>query len=109
MTATRREAETEFDPVYHQYGPHRAGLPPLVSYFRELWQRRQFAAEMSRASMRGANTSTFFGQAWLVLNPLLLAGVYYLLVTIIRGQHNPALFTHLTLSLSARLGIDKYL
>jgi teichoic acid transport system permease protein len=101
MTAPSRETETEFDPVYHQYGPHRAGLPPLASYFRELWHRRTFAAEMSKASMRGANTATFFGQAWLILNPLLLAGVYYLLVTIIRGQHNPDLFTHLTLSLFA--------
>ncbi len=103
MTAPSRESETEsqFDPVYHHYGPHRAGLPPLATYFRELWHRRQFAAEMSKASMRGANTSTFFGQAWLVLNPLLLAGVYYLLVTIIRGQHDPNLFTHLTLSLFA--------
>ena len=89
------------DPVYHQYGPHRAGLPPLVGYFRELWHRRTFAAELSRAGMRASHTSTFFGQAWLVLNPLLLAGVYYLLITIIRGQHNPALFTHLTLSLFA--------
>ena len=51
--------------------------------------------------MRSANVSTFFGQAWLVLNPLLLAGVYYLLVTIIRGQHDPSFFTHLTLGLFA--------
>ncbi len=101
MTATRRDGETDFDPVYHQYGPHRAGLPPLVNYFTELWHRRNFAAEMSRADMRSANTSTFFGQAWLVLNPLLLAGVYYLLVVIIRGGHSPALFNHLTLSLFA--------
>lgn len=99
MTAPSRESETEFNPVYHQYGPHRAGLPPLVGYFRELWHRRTFAAEMSKAGMRGENTVTFFGQAWLVLNPLLLAGVYYLLVTIIRGKHDPTFFTHLTLSL----------
>jgi teichoic acid transport system permease protein len=101
MTAPSRGREAEFEPVYHQYGPHRAGLPPLIPYFRELWHRRQFAAEMSRATMRGANTSTFFGQAWLVLNPLLLAGVYYLLVTIIRQDHDPKFFTHLTLSLFA--------
>ena len=100
MTATTSR-DTSYEPVYHQYGPHRAGLPPLVKYFRELWHRRAFAAEMSRATMRGANTLTYFGQAWLVLNPLLLAGVYYMLVTIIRGEHNPALFTHLTLSLFA--------
>ena len=84
MTATTSR-DTSYEPVYHQYGPHRAGLPPLVKYFRELWHRRAFAAEMSRATMRGANTLTYFGQAWLVLNPLLLAGVYYMLVTIIRG------------------------
>ncbi|HYP44019.1 MAG TPA: ABC transporter permease [Propionibacteriaceae bacterium] len=99
MTATRRESESDFDPVYHMYGPHRAGLPPLRNYFRELWHRRTFAAEMSRASMRGANTSTVFGQAWLVLNPLLLAGVYYLLVAILRQEHDSALFTHLMLCL----------
>ena len=76
MTTTSRvnRVRPEFEPVYHHYGPHRAGLPPLVPYFRELWHRRAFAAEMSKATMRGANTSTFFGQAWLVLNPLLLAG-----------------------------------
>ena len=101
MTAPSQGREQQFDPVYHHYGPHKAGLPPLVPYFRELWHRRNFAAELSKASMRGANTTTFFGQAWLILNPLLLAGVYYLLVTIIRGRHDPTLFAHLTLGLFA--------
>jgi teichoic acid transport system permease protein len=101
MTAPSRGRDQQFEPVYHYYGPHRVGLPPLVPYFRELWHRREFAAEMSKATMRGANTTTFFGQAWLVLNPLLLAGVYYLLVTIIRGRHEPSLFLHLTLGLFA--------
>jgi teichoic acid transport system permease protein len=31
---------------------------------------------MSRATMRGDLTSTFFGRAWLIINPLLLAAVY---------------------------------
>ena len=101
MTAPSRGRETEFEPVYHNYGPHRVGLPPLVPYFRELWHRRPFATEMSKATMRGANTSTFFGQAWLVLNPLLLAAIYYVLVTIIRGQHDPTFFPHLTLAIFA--------
>ncbi len=101
MTATHRERELDFEPVYHHYGPHRAGLPPLVSYFRELLHRRAFAAEMSKATMRGSNTSTVFGQLWLIMNPLLLAGVYYLLVTVIRGNNDPAFFTHLCLNLFA--------
>jgi len=91
----------EFEPVYHKYGPHRAGLPPLVPYFRELWARREFAAEMSKATLRGADVNTVFGQLWLILNPLLMAGVYYLLITIIRQRHDPELFTHLTLALFA--------
>ncbi|HJV14679.1 MAG TPA: ABC transporter permease, partial [Propionibacteriaceae bacterium] len=99
--ADGRRRHAEFEPVYHHYGPHRAGLPPLFPYFRELWRRRAFAAEMSRASMRSANTSTFFGQLWLILNPLLLAGVYYVLVTIIRRENDPAFFAHLTLGIFA--------
>jgi teichoic acid transport system permease protein len=101
MTAPTRETASDFEPVYHRYGPHRAGLPPLVPYFRELWHRRGFAAEMSRATMRGDKTSTYFGQAWLVINPLLLASVYYLLITILRGRHDPLAFVHLTLALFA--------
>ncbi|GAA2094209.1 ABC transporter permease [Microlunatus panaciterrae] len=100
-TGDIRTEDEEFEPVYHEYGPHRAGLPKLVPYFRSLWHRRAFAAEMSKANMRGDNSMTFFGQAWLVINPLLLAGVYYLLVTILRGRGDIHYFTHLTGSIFA--------
>ncbi|MDO5698375.1 MAG: ABC transporter permease [Dermatophilus congolensis] len=84
-------------PTYHRYEPHRAGLPNLKVYFRDLWQRREFAAANSRAGMRAANTMTFFGQAWLVINPLLLAFVYYLLVSVLKGgEFNPQLLAHIT-------------
>ena len=100
MTAPTRDRETEFEPVYHRYGPHRAGLPPLVPYFRELWHRRGFAAEMSRATMRSANASTFFGQAWLVLNPLLLAASTTCWSRSSGPATTRAFFTHLTLACS---------
>jgi teichoic acid transport system permease protein len=74
---------TELVPEVQIYEPHRTGLPPLRPYATELWRRRHFAAELSRATMRAANTRTFFGQVWLILNPLLLAFVYYVLVNII--------------------------
>jgi ABC-type polysaccharide/polyol phosphate export permease len=77
--------DEEFNPSVHVYEPHKVGLPPLRPYFKALWERREFAAEMSRTGIRAANTNTFFGQVWLVLNPLLLAAVYYLLVDIIAG------------------------
>ena len=83
MNAT--SVDEEFNPSVHVYEPHKVGLPKLRPYFKALWQRREFAAEMSRTNIRAANTNTFFGQVWLVLNPLLLAAVYYLLVDIIAG------------------------
>lgn len=86
MNAT--SVDEEFNPSVHVYEPHKVGLPPLRPYFKALWQRREFAAEMSRTNIRAANTNTFFGQVWLVLNPLLLAAVYYLLTEIIAGGAN---------------------
>lgn len=90
MTVSDQLGSTSADtPAYHRYEPHRGGLPNLRVYFRDLWARREFATEMSRANMRGANSMTFFGQAWLVINPLLLAGVYYFMVTVLsRGNRD---------------------
>lgn len=87
--------------VYNHYGPHRNGLPPLKKYLTELWQRRPFAVELSRSNMRASSSDTFFGQLWLVLNPLLMAGVYFLLVAILtnRSTANPGYFAHLATNL----------
>lgn len=84
--STARADENEFTTTHHVYLPHKGGLPPLGTYIRELWRRREFATEMSRANLRSDNTLTVFGQLWLVLNPLLLAGVYFLLVRVLSGQ-----------------------
>lgn len=81
----RNEPENQFTTIHHVYEPHRAGIPPVREYVRELWRRREFATEMSKAGLRSANTLTMFGQVWLVLNPLLLAGVYFLLVQVLSG------------------------
>jgi teichoic acid transport system permease protein len=63
--------------------PFRAGLPNLRTYFVEMWQRREFAVELSRATLRSQSAATFFGRIWLVLNPLFLAMVYYVLAYIV--------------------------
>lgn len=88
--------------VYFHFGPHHNGLPPVRKYLRELWQRREFAFELSRSNMRASSSDTFFGQIWLVLNPLMMAAVYYLLVAILsdRGRQ-PGYFAHLTTNLFA--------
>lgn len=88
--------ENEFTAVRHVYEPHRVGLPPIGQYVRELWRRRDFAFELSRTNLRAQHFNTAFGQLWLVLNPLLLAGVYFVLVDILRqGQRPQGFFAHL--------------
>jgi teichoic acid transport system permease protein len=93
----RHRREDEFTGERHVYVPHSVGLPPLRSYVRELWRRREFAVELSRTQLREQHFNTVFGQLWLVLNPLLLALVYFLLVDILRRStsHDGQFFAHL--------------
>ena len=81
------------------YEPFRAGLPPLGAYLRSLWARRSFISEFSRSELREQNYGSVFGQLWLVLNPLLLSGVYFLLIYIIGGHSDSTRYGHLTASL----------
>ena len=98
----RRRREDEFTAHRHVYEPHAAGLPPLRSYVRELWRRREFALELSRTRLRAQHFNTVFGQLWLVINPLLLAGVYFVLVDILRtSSRGTAFFAHLMAGLFA--------
>jgi ABC-type polysaccharide/polyol phosphate export permease len=81
----------------HVYEPHTVGLPPLRQYLAEVWRRREFALEMSRTNIRAQHLDSVFGQLWLVLNPLLQAAVYFVLVDIIRqGDQPEAVIAHLT-------------
>jgi teichoic acid transport system permease protein len=81
------------------YEPFRAGLPPMRGYLRSLWSRKAFISEFSRSQLRQQNYGSAFGQLWLVLNPLLLSGVYFLLIYIIGGSSDSRRFAHLTSSL----------
>ena len=96
---------TASDPFHAErqvYEPHFVGLPPLKLYVREAWRRRAFSIELSRTTLRAQHFDTVFGQLWLVLNPILLAGVYFLLVDILRhGKHPPGFFAHLVAGIFA--------
>lgn len=77
--------DVDFVGTVHVYKPYKAGLPRLGPYFREVWHRREFLIEMSRAKVRSGQMGTVLGKAWNILNPLLMGVVYFLLVTILRG------------------------
>jgi teichoic acid transport system permease protein len=96
------QRENDFAEQHHVYEPHLVGLPPLLPYIREAWRRRAFAVELSRTKLRAQHFNTVFGQLWLVLNPLMLAGVYFILVDILRGGSNrPGFFAHLVAGIFA--------
>ena len=81
--ASRRE---NFAPQVQIFEPHKASLPPLIPYIKEFWRRRSFAIELSRFGDKAEYLDSKLGKVWLIMNPLLLAGVYFLLVTVIRGS-----------------------
>src|SRR4051794_40370611 len=100
--ARHHEREVEWAGEEHVYEPHRIGLPPIGPYVRELWRRREFAYELSRTTLQAQHFDTVFGKVWLVLNPLLLAGVYFMLVDIVRRGHSPpGFFAHLVAGIFA--------
>lgn len=79
--------------LVERYSLKRAGARASLSdYTRELWRRRYFIAEFSRATNASSYSRAMLGQAWQVLTPLLNAAVYYvifgLLLHISRGIDN---------------------
>jgi teichoic acid transport system permease protein len=59
--------------------------PSVADYLRALWRRRQFAVAIAVGEVRSQNMHTVLGNLWLVLNPLLQMGVYYLVFGVVIG------------------------
>lgn len=57
----------------------------LGRYLRDLWRWRNFILTVPLNDMRAQNQDTFFGQLWHLLNPLCLAGIYYVIFGLILG------------------------
>ena len=102
VAVEERLSRDEFSGERHVYLPHPIGLPPLRPYFTALWRRRQFAVELARTNLRARHFNTVLGQLWLIVNPLLLAFIYFVLVDIIgRGQPGQTFLAHLMAGLFA--------
>jgi teichoic acid transport system permease protein len=59
------------------------GTPPLREYLRSLWSRRQFAWATARGELQTQHMNTVLGNAWHLLNPLMLIGVYFLVFGVV--------------------------
>jgi teichoic acid transport system permease protein len=102
-TAAERTGPAPSDSIpLHVYTPHRNALPRARPYLAELWRRRPCAVHLARTELHAQHAGTIFGQLWLVLNPLLLAGVYFVLVDILReGDRGADFLAHLMATLFA--------
>lgn len=75
-------------------GLKRVGAPPtLRGYIADLWEHRDFLVTVPLGELRAQNQNSALGNFWHLLNPLLLAGVYYLVFGVI---------------LNAQRGVDYY-
>ena len=62
----------------------RVGEPlSLSEYLKRLWSHRHFMMRVPLEDLRAQNSHTFLGSIWLVLNPLLQVGVYFLVFGLI--------------------------
>ncbi len=71
------------------YEPTVTGLPQMQPYLRGLWDRRVFIWHMARTDMKAQHYDTAGGVIWLVLDPLLMAGTFYL-IRLVFGAQGPA-------------------
>lgn len=56
----------------------------LATYLDELWQRRDFLIRAPWEDLKAKNAHTLLGGVWLLLNPILQVGVYFLVFGTIR-------------------------
>jgi teichoic acid transport system permease protein len=56
----------------------------MGQYLRGIWDRRPFMWHLARTELKARNYDTFLGQAWILIDPLLMAAVYYMLRTVVR-------------------------
>ncbi len=57
--------------------------PSLFDYVRDAWARREFAYTIALGELRAQNQNTVLGSVWHLLNPLLLAAVYYFIFAVV--------------------------
>lgn len=66
------------------------------AYVREIWRRRDFTLSLPIEELQASHRDTFLGNIWHLGNPLLSAGIYYLIfgkiLDISRGVENFAVY-----------------
>jgi len=79
--------QERIDPAHPPHGLRLVGRRPrLVEYVKDSWARRWFALRFAFGRVRLTGESTRLGRMWLILNPVLNAGVYYFVFGVLFSQ-----------------------
>ena len=71
-------------------GLHRVGArPPLASYLKQTWARRQFIVKMAQFRLRADLDDNRLGVVWLLLQPVLNAIVYGTIFYFLQSDRRP--------------------
>lgn len=69
------------------YERTKTGLPPVRRYVASVWERRPLIWHLARTAMKSQHYDTAMGKLWIIFDPLLMAGTFYL----IRAVFTPGL------------------
>ncbi|MHA6510616.1 ABC transporter permease [Tessaracoccus sp. Y1736] len=77
-------------PVAEAWDLPRVGARPhFGAYVAEVWRRRHFIGTMARYRMRAGVEANRLGMAWIVLRPLINAGIYGVIFGLLQGGNRP--------------------
>jgi teichoic acid transport system permease protein len=80
------------------YRSTKSGMPELGPYWRGITNRGLFMWHMARTDLKARHYDTALGQLWIILDPLLMAAVYFFLRTVVRpvgGQNRNFVIDHI--------------
>jgi teichoic acid transport system permease protein len=85
-TSTQRAATTDGAALAAAWGLERVGRrKSFFGYVADSWRRRHFAIELAKSQVIAQSAEHKLGILWELLNPLLLATVYYLAFGVLLG------------------------
>jgi teichoic acid transport system permease protein len=85
-TSTQQTGTTDGSALAATWGLERVGRKPtLRRYIGESWRRRHFATELAKSNVIAASAENRLGILWELLNPILLACVYYFAFGVLLG------------------------
>ncbi|MCB0977619.1 MAG: ABC transporter permease [Acidimicrobiales bacterium] len=74
-----------YSDVEYHFTSDTSSMPNIRQYLKDTWDRRHFVVATAKADLRGPRSRTGLGELWAVADPLFQAGIYWFVISTIRG------------------------